>query len=53
MLKRLSVLQIASIVIILAWLLPKFAVTYIEPDEIGVRRSWAALRRTICARVVP
>lgn len=39
MLKRLSIVQILSIVVILAWLLPKFAVTYIEPDEIGVRRS--------------
>lgn len=39
MLKRLSILQLLSIAIILTWLLPKFAVTYIEPDEIGVRRS--------------
>ena len=39
MLKRFSIVQIVSILIIVAWLLPKIAVTYIEPDELGVRRS--------------
>lgn len=39
MLKRLSIIQVLSILVIVAWILPKFAYTYIEPDEIGVRRS--------------
>jgi regulator of protease activity HflC (stomatin/prohibitin superfamily) len=31
--------QIGAIAVILGWLLPNIATTYIEPDEIGVRRS--------------
>ncbi len=33
------VIQIGALAVILGWLLPNIASTYIEPDEIGVRRS--------------
>ncbi|MCA9537760.1 MAG: hypothetical protein KC620_02660 [Myxococcales bacterium] len=35
----MKALQIISVVILAAWIFPKACTTYIEPDEIGVRRS--------------
>jgi regulator of protease activity HflC (stomatin/prohibitin superfamily) len=37
--KRILNLQVLSLAIILATLLPALATTYIQPDEVGVRRS--------------
>jgi regulator of protease activity HflC (stomatin/prohibitin superfamily) len=37
--KKLLNFQVLAVLVILAWFLPNVASTYIEPDEIGVRRS--------------
>ena len=37
--KKIFNLQVLSLVVILLWFLPNVASTYIQPDEIGVRRS--------------
>ena len=37
--KKLLNFQILALLVILAWFLPNVASTYIQPDEIGVRRS--------------
>lgn len=37
--KKVFNLQFLALLVILAWFLPNVASTYIEPDEIGVRRS--------------
>ena len=53
--KRVFNLQVLSILVILAWLLPNVASTYIEPDELGVRRPWHVpdLRHRLPARSQP
>jgi regulator of protease activity HflC (stomatin/prohibitin superfamily) len=37
--KKILNLQVLALLVILAWFLPNVASTYIQPDEIGVRRS--------------